>query len=147
LGDRKTILLLAAVDMEQVVSSCRAYQREQDAIEPDLQLLRALETAIVVCYWRPFSKSNSMGCLTDSDARDPELHTFLKSQRDKAYAHTDLESMRTADVKEHVTESGTAGLVFTESWWAALDQFIPRIIEVALEQRDAYRAEGISLMP
>ena len=50
-------------------------------------------------------------------------------------------------MKEHVTDSGAAGIVFTEGWWAGLDQYVPRIIEVALKQRDAYRAEGISLMP
>jgi hypothetical protein len=145
-ADRKTILLLAAVDMEQVLSACRAYEREKAADDADYQLLRALETAIVVCYWRPFSKINSMGHLADSDAIDPELHAFMKGQRDQVYAHTDEESHRTADAKVVLTSSGKPTIVFGESWWASLDPFVPRIVEVALRQRDAYQSEAVALM-
>jgi hypothetical protein len=146
LSDRKTILLLAASDMEQVIEACRAIEREHLSRAPNGQLIDALETAVAVCYWRPFSKRNTMGWLETDDALDPELHAFLKNLRNKVYAHTDKASGRTADVRQHVTESGVEGLVFGESWWAALEDLLPRIIDVATRQRDAYRAESIRLM-
>ena len=131
--------------MEQVIQAAEAIRREHDAEEPNLQLIRALETAVVVCYWRPFSYSNTVGHLLDSDAVNPELHAQMKTPRDKAHAHTDKSSGRTADIDELISQSGVEGLAFTESWWGLPDEWSSTIISVAVAQRDAWRAEAIGI--
>ena len=89
---RQTMLLLGAIDMDHVIAAAEAIQREHESGAPNLSLLRALETAVVVCYWRPFSQSNTLGHLRKSDAHDPALHAQLKTWRDEAHAHTDESS-------------------------------------------------------
>jgi hypothetical protein len=119
---RIRVLLLAAIDMEQAKEAARAIEREGEreaaGKEPNVQLVRALEAALAVCYWRPFT-NNSVGRLDpvadgSSGSGLADLHRTLKSMRDKAYAHTDVQSGRRADVKEHVTEAGVSGVVFGE---------------------------------
>jgi hypothetical protein len=150
LTKRQRVLLLAASDMEQTIEAARAIQREgeQDATgqEPNVELVRALETAIAVCYWRPFTNS-SIGQLDPegdgpAEATGRELHRTLKRMRDKAYAHTDTASGRDASVKEHTTDSGISGLVFTEGWWAFPREWLPDVIALAEGQRDRFRAEA-----
>jgi hypothetical protein len=85
---RMTILLLAAIDMEQVIQAAEAIQRELQSSSPRLQFIRALETAVAVCYWRPFSASNTVGCLRHKDAEDPDLHKEMKRIRNQVHAHT-----------------------------------------------------------
>jgi hypothetical protein len=46
--------------------------REHAAGAPSLQLICALETALVVCCWRSFSQSNEIGQLSAGDAVDGE---------------------------------------------------------------------------
>jgi hypothetical protein len=55
---RQAILLMGAIDMDHVVAAAEAIQREHATGGASLPLLRALETAVAVCYWRPFSQSN-----------------------------------------------------------------------------------------
>ena len=151
---RKRVLLLAAIDMEQTIEAARAIERESDRVaageEPNAELVRALETALAVCYWRPFTKS-SIGRL-DAVADGPpeasgmgDLHRTLKTMRDKAYAHTDEASGRVAHVKEHVTQSGVSSEVFSESWWAFPDDWLPRVIALAEMQRERFIAEALKL--
>jgi hypothetical protein len=50
---------------------------------------------------------------------------------------------RTASIKKVVTTGGTEGLVFLESWWPSPpSEELPRIVDVAVKQRDAWRAEA-----
>ena len=152
---RIRVLLLAAIDMEQAKEAAHAIQREAEreeaAGEPNHQLVRALEAALAVCYWRPFTNS-SVGRL-DPVADGPpdergfvDLHLELKRMRDKAYAHTDVESGRTADVKEYVTKDGvTGGVVFGESWSPLPREYLRSIIALAVIQRERFRAEAVQL--
>jgi hypothetical protein len=67
----------------------------------------------------------------------------MKTWRDQAHAHTDETSGRSAGIKELVTARGTESLVFTESWWVSPpSEELPRIIDVAIRQREAWRAEA-----
>jgi hypothetical protein len=152
---RIRVLLLAAIDMEQVIEAARAIQREAEREasggEPNHQLVRALEAALAVCYWRPFTNS-SVGRLDPvADAPPDErefvgLHLELKEKRDKAYAHTDLESGRTADVKEYVTKEGVSGgVVFGESWSPLPRGYLGSVIALAIIQRERFRAEAVQL--
>ena len=140
---RKTILLLGAIDMDHVIAAAEAVQREHQSGVPNLSLLRALETAVVVCYWRPFAQSNTLGHLRKSDAHDPALHAQMKTWRNQAHAHTDESSGRTAGIKKIVTPTGIEGLAFSEGWWdTPPGEELPRIIDAAIRQRDAWRAEA-----
>ena len=145
LARRKHILLLGAIDMEHVIAAATAIEREENAAIPDHALIRALETALVVCYWRPFSSSNRAGHLRDSDALDPELHGHMRTLRNQAHAHIDTASGRRAGVTPPSTSRGMGGFVLTESWWSFPQAWLPRVIDVAERQRDAFRAEAMSI--
>ena len=79
---------LAQSDMRQVIAAAQALHQERH----NGDLCRALETAIVVCYARPFGKRNKVGALHENWEplkEFPKLHTELLNLRDKVYAHTD----------------------------------------------------------
>jgi hypothetical protein len=134
------MLILASFDMDRVMAAAEAIRRERESATPDETLIEALETAVVVCYWRPFSKSNTAGCLEDSDALDPILHAELKTLRDEAHAHIDSASGRTAGITPVGTLTGVTGFAYTESWWSSVEERLVRIVDVAQRQRDSFRA-------
>jgi hypothetical protein len=84
-------LRLAESDMQQAAAAAEAIQREPEGTP----LRRALETALLVCYARPFT-SNKIGALGEEWApTDPEgraLHHEALRLRHKAYAHSDPDS-------------------------------------------------------
>lgn len=78
-----------------------------DELEPDqkmtrveLRRYRCLEDAAVVAYWRPFSESKGLpklsfkrlGIIPTEEEQD--LHSALRTQRNKVVAHTDADRMR-----------------------------------------------------
>jgi hypothetical protein len=69
----------------------------------------------------------------------------MKKLRNQAYAHTDRSSGRTADIKEVIASTGAEELVFTEGWWSLPDEWLPGIVDVAIRQRDKWRAEATDL--
>jgi hypothetical protein len=95
------------------------------------QLCRALETAIVVCYWRPFSKSNKVGTIghkwkTLTEA--PNLHKEMRRLRNEVYAHTDITGAReVVDVGKMLGEASA----WTEGWQAIRREALPNIRELA----------------
>jgi hypothetical protein len=110
---RMTILLLGADDMDQTAEAAHAIDREHRWGNPNLQLIRALETAVVVCYWRPFSQSNSMGHLRAKDALDASLHKTMERMRNSVCPHRrELRSNCRNHV--HTTTEGVQGLAFTD---------------------------------
>jgi hypothetical protein len=115
-----------------------------------VEFVRALETAIAVCYWRPFTKG-SIGQLDPVDDGPPEatgfgdLHRALEIMRNRAYAHTDKASGRDADIVEPVTERGIAGNALTETWWAFPREWLPDVIALAEGQRERFRAEAFAI--
>jgi hypothetical protein len=136
--------------MEQAVEAARAIQREADreaaGEEPNVELLRALETAVAVCYWRPFTQS-SIGRL-DPVADGPseesglgELHRRLRRMRDKVYAHTDEEGGRDVTVRD----LGPGTSFITEGWEPLPRDCLPSVIALAEGQADRFRAEALDL--
>ncbi len=81
-------LALAINDMRQAAAAARLLNQQADG-----HARRALETAISVCYARPWLPSNLGGKLRDkwrpADAPDRDLHKRLLNLRHKTYAHTD----------------------------------------------------------
>jgi hypothetical protein len=139
---RMYVLLLGASDMEQVIAAVEAIKREEGSANPDLRLVDALETAAVVCYWRPFSQRNTVGNLGKKDAFDPELHEQIKVQRNQAYAHIDLKSGRSPDIRTFELPTGELALLFGERRWGLPAEWLPRLGEAAARQRDSWRGEA-----
>jgi hypothetical protein len=139
---RMNVLLLGAIDMEQVMAAVEAIQDEERSDNPYPPLLDALETAAVVCYWRPFSQSNTVGHLSEKDAFDVELHEEIRVQRDQAHAHIDLTSGRSADIKIFTLSTGERALMFGENRWGLPSKWLPRLAAAALHQRDSWRKEA-----
>jgi hypothetical protein len=135
LEGRKRLLLLGASDMEQVIAAAVALEAQEESETPNFALTRALETAVAVCYWRPFSQRNTMGHLQKSDAEDSQLHALMETFRNQVYAHTDTSSGRTAEIGLH-------GMILSEAWWAPVDNHLPAIIEAATRQRDPMACRG-----
>ena len=102
----------------------------------NVHVMRALETAVVVCYWRPFASGNAVRLdpaeWTPKDPQEIAAHETLKALRDKVYAHTESvikiggEKVRARDVERIGDLLGTmeeidwnapeAPLMFTEGW-------------------------------
>ena len=80
--------------MNQVAAAAAALQGER--LNGDL--CRALETAIAVCYSRPYGGSNRVGVLGNEwlpeDPGDLAVHARLLELRDQVYAHTDRTDAR-----------------------------------------------------
>ncbi len=79
--------VLAASDMRQAAAAAEYLRSEH--LNGDL--CRALETAICVCYARPFSETNTIGPVdpkkwAPADAPARYLHESLLYYRDKAFA-------------------------------------------------------------
>lgn len=86
LAKEQRALLLASSDMEQAAAAARALENEHDGT-----LARALETAMAVCYMRPFTKSDLAvpDEYVPTTGVDEAAHSHLKALRNKVYAHTD----------------------------------------------------------
>jgi hypothetical protein len=127
-------LILAASDMDQAVAAAKARQVELDGV-----LARALETAMVVCYMRPFKASpQRSGDYVPSAGDDATMHAELKFLRDKAHAHNDDASGRWAVVE--VAPPGADNIVtvtWREEWPPYPDEKLPFVI--ALCERLAER--------
>ena len=131
-------LLLASSDLEQAAAA-RALERESDGM-----LARALETAMIVCYFRPYSTS-SLKTLPDqyvpTTSPDSERHAILKELRDQVHAHTDKASGRTVSVQMSV-DGDIVNLEWREGWLPFPRQVIPAMLEYFEERRDQFRIDA-----
>jgi hypothetical protein len=88
-------LALAVSDMRQAAAAARLLNQQED-----FHARRALETAISVCYARPWIDSNRGGKLKakwrPTAGPDRDLHNRLLDFRHKTYAHTDPTGGRSA---------------------------------------------------
>jgi hypothetical protein len=133
-------LLLAASDMEQAAAAAEAAEALAAKIE-NIPLIRALHTAVAVCYWRPFTSGSLVIKLGPSEVPpgDLGLHDELKRARDKFYAHTDAASERHA--------LSLAPESYMEEWWEPLEDSLPAIVKLCREQAERFRAEAARLDP
>jgi hypothetical protein len=96
---RQRALLLALLDMSHAGAALQALERESANVD----LMRALETAIAVSYARAFTASSLLRLGKDeyrpSDPTQAQWHDELISLRDTVYAHTDKDSGRTAQIE------------------------------------------------
>ena len=121
-------LILAASDMDQAAAAATALQSESDGA-----LARALETAMVVCYLRPFTKSDlQLGRdYVPGSGEDASAHAELERLRHKVYAHTDNASGRRAEID--VTPPDAADVVrvvWKEEWLPYPRENLPFVISL-----------------
>ncbi len=112
-------LYLSSTDMEEAIEAARLLKhwRETDMNSDDRghQRLKALETALIISYARPFTSSDFYVRLSDDDIQhltplQKQVHHKICLLRDKRYAHTDSEnkSGRDAGFYQNIDE-GTKG--------------------------------------
>jgi hypothetical protein len=130
---------LARGDMRQVVAAAKALHDERH----NGDLCRALETAIVVCYARPFGRRNKVGALHENWGplkQFPKIHAQLLSLRDKVYAHTDeTEARQVVDVGALL---GLEAPSCTEGWFPIKREALASIAMLA-NDLDAALGEAI----
>jgi hypothetical protein len=137
-------LLLAASDMEQAAAAARALEGEAD----DHNLMRALETAIAVCYARAFTQSSLHRLNREeyepSAAPLAELHRTLCQLRDEVYAHTDKTGGRSASllVNAPVRLPGRIDFVRHEEWKPLSRAALPAALELFELQRQRFHEEA-----
>lgn len=129
-------LLLAAQDMNDCAAAAELLTR----IEPS-PLARALETAIVICYTRPWGRTNTIGALEHEWLPDTpggmSLHEDLQRLRNKVYAHSDedVESRGIQDVSHLL---GGEQPVFAPVWRPLEPGVVTQIIGLAEAQRERF---------
>jgi hypothetical protein len=138
--ERKTALLLAAIDMAQTIQAAMmlAEVSAAESFAEKHQRLRALETAVAITYARPLTYTKG-SYVVEQHERTPtgsaellRMHDHLIEVRHKTYAHTDRSaSLRTAGMNDDG---------FIETWvpWIQADD-VPVIIELAEHQQRRFR--------
>jgi hypothetical protein len=153
LKKRQQALLLGAIDMNHAHAAASALDAEAD----EVNVMRALETAIAVSYARAFTNSSLLRldaedfAPADPDAR--RLHEYLLELRDTVYAHTDKNSGRTATI-DVISATGLGNLgglpvsFGTEVWeeWLPLPrEWIPAMQSLFREQQNRLREEAAAI--
>ncbi|MGB2875792.1 MAG: hypothetical protein WBB76_10005 [Gaiellaceae bacterium] len=143
-------LILAGSDMDQAAAAARELIKLNDQGVEEVPLRRALETALVVCYMRPFTASSSMAVSSKYIPKDPpdsELHTWLWERRHKAYAHTDaVASGRTASAKIlSATQPGGWEIEFAETWIAIPPEMLEPFIDFFERQQGRFFNDAADL--
>jgi hypothetical protein len=124
-------LRLAEEDMAQAAMAA-SYLANKDLND---DLCRALETAVAVCYARPFGR-NGVGMLgpewLPADDHHPFFHDALLEVRDQVYAHTDRTTVR------EVVQVGEGS--YAEAWLPFSRKARTHFIELARYQEARFRA-------
>jgi hypothetical protein len=134
---RQQAVLLARNDMEQAAAAARALEQEED-----MNLARALETAIAVCYMRPFTKGG--GKVPDRfiprDQPQADYHRQLRDLRHKVHAHPDKTGPRTVTMNLEDQSGEEWAYAYTEelaigSYVAVFDNMSRRLARLAVDGR------------
>ncbi len=135
---RKEVRLLrfAAGDMRQARAAIRALLAT--TAEDDVDLMLALETAIVVCYARPFTYGEGVGQLGEEwapeDDHERAVHDEVLVLRDQAYAHTDKKSGRDVVERFELHDDGLTG--FQESWQALAREVLLTVVIPSCDRQE-----------
>jgi hypothetical protein len=145
----RQLLMFAVEDLQQARAAAIALRDEHD----DVELMRALETAIVVCYGRAFTANDGWGQLPKKhwppQGPERDLHDALLHLRNKTYAHVSDESGRDVawPLTQYDSASETASIEFVVSWLALDRGVLPSITGLCTRQADHFQvaAEQIHL--
>ena len=113
----KAALLFGAVDMQHAIAAARALEAQTE----DVNLMRALEAAMAVCFMRPYTNCDftlpkDMFPPNGDESDDGLLFDMLKTFRDTVHAHTDVGSGRAASPVEIVEDGEIVTFNYQESW-------------------------------
>ena len=130
-------LLLGSGDMAQAAAAAEALQQTESS-EP---LARALETAMAVCYMRPFTRSTlwSLEELAPTEGAAGVVHADLKKLRNLVYAHTDRRGGRQAEFVQLEFEGEMVSAVSKEMWRPYPRENLPIVIDLCSRLRDEMR--------
>jgi hypothetical protein len=141
LRKKQNSLLLAASDMDQAIAAATALLEE----DQDGALARAYETALVVCYMRPFMSGSGRlpnRYIPKADAK--VVHDGLRKVRHEIYAHTSEASGRTTEMQIE-----SEGEIFNLSWreqWLPLSRDDVRVaLSLFEQQRDLFRQDACEI--
>jgi hypothetical protein len=140
------VFVLAASDMNQAAAAARALASEEN----DHDLMRALETAMAVCYARPFRppRSSGLGHLDPRkwapDERMSWLHAELLALRNHTYAHTDEASGRDASTVDFDPDGEAA--IWREEWNAFPREWLPDVITMCHGQAGRFGGAAAALL-
>jgi hypothetical protein len=126
-------LVLAILDMGQAAAAARILDQQRD-----LQARRAIETAISVCYARPWLYSKGRGKLKKKwrppNGPERDLHKRLLELRHITYAHTDVTGGR-----EPFVQRGSEALAIGEKWKSLPPGETPAIVDLCERQEARFR--------
>ena len=141
----KEVLILAGKDMDQAHAAATALRVD---LSDDESFRRALETAMAVCYMRPFTRSSLMTLPNEyvpTTWPDADLHAGLKNLRNEVYAHTDKDSGRTASMKAMGKSGDTVTLEWREEWLAFPIEDIPAALSLFVRQQNRFLIDAVSI--
>jgi hypothetical protein len=146
---RVALLALAAQDMRQAASAAKLLI-DLPELDDRGAAARALETAIAVCYARPFLSRNRMGVpprrLRPTDALGRKIHAELIKRRNQTYAHIDPTGGRVISGSFLTDDGGVVQRMDMQEQWIPIDRArLPDIIELCENQAarflvDAFRS-------
>jgi hypothetical protein len=135
LEKERRALQFGVSDLDQARAAAQMLQNTSD-----LALARALETAIVVCFMRPFTNRDVRlpeGWLPPAEDQSDDALAFraLDALRDKVYAHTDRDSGREAGPIT-VEEGEIVNIRWQEEWLPFPRERLPDVINLCLRLRE-----------
>ncbi len=137
LEKEKAALLFGAVDMQHASAAARAVAAETE----DINLMRALEAAMAVCFMRPYTKCDfrlpaDMFPPDEDESQDALLFRMLETFRDTVYAHTDAGGGRKASPVEAVIDGETVTVSYQEGWLPFPREAIAHVIDLCERLRE-----------
>jgi hypothetical protein len=144
--------LLAASDMEQCAAAAVALEQLYETDGENTPLIRALETGMVTCYARPFTRTRGGARWLDETKWAPtvprdSVHHGLIDLRNKVYAHTDAESGRTPGPPILVELTpGASEVTHSEGWWPFPRSWLPHVVGLCDEQTERFYREAQTLL-
>jgi hypothetical protein len=127
--------------MEQAAAAARALAQTDD-----LALTRALETAMVVCFLRPYAGDLSVPRAfrppTNDGSTDAQVFRELMRLRDPVYAHTDEKADRSAGPITLAERGEIVQLSWQEGWQGFPRGLLPEVIALAERLRDEMRGSA-----
>jgi hypothetical protein len=152
LAGETALLALAAQDMREAAAAGRSLAAMIEDLEHrgyDSHAGRALQTAIAVCYARPFAETNRLGTLRKKwRPEDPvgrDVHEALCEMRNRVYAHTDPDGGRRVWASFDVSETGEVeGVSVGVAWNPIRDTDLLTVIETCDRQAARFEAAAFT---
>ena len=124
--------------MRQAAAAAQALEHESN-----VDLARALETAMMVCFMRPFTRSDlQVPAKFWPTGQDREHLEKIKTRRDKVYAHTDKEAGRWTETVSVTRGGGRVGMHFREGWNAIDRADIPGFVALCERIEDDFQLKA-----